>query len=313
MPEMPDNDSKRHPTISVVIPLYQKRHRIETCLESVKAQTVPPFEVIVVDDGSTDGGGDLVQSFCADWVRYVRQENQGVSAARNRGIALSGGSHIAFLDADDAWCSDHIETIAHLAGKYPHTPIIGTNWSGNGSSANTGQIGQLDEIIDLDCFLQRASDGFPPYWTSAVAINKHFVGVKPLFPVGSRIAEDLDAWLQLLMRGHGYRVSKVTAYYHDDTVSSCIARARPEDFESVIFTKWSEGECYPSQFYWRFVEAHRLFTIQRHIGYAPVTILLRLLFEGKSSAFPLRRFGIVLRMMLQSIGLLRILRAIRHG
>lgn len=280
---MADSNSKILPTFSVVIPLYQKRHRIEACLESVRAQTTPPFEVIVVDDGSTDGGGELVKAIGVGWIRYIRQENQGVSAARNQGIALAQGSYVAFLDADDTWSNDHIETLTILAKKYRDAPIIGTNWSENGKISNASQTAATVQTVDLECFLRNTADGSPPYWTSAVSIKKCCIGEEPLFPVGSRIAEDQDAWLQLLAKGCGFKSSKVTAHYHDDILNSWIAKAKHEDFDSMIFCKWSKRVCYPSSSYWRFVASHRLYTIERHIGYTDNNTLLRCLIKTKSN------------------------------
>ena len=96
---------------SVVIPLYNHSDTIQRCVDSVLGQGFEDFELIVVDDGSTDGGGDLVSGMQDSRVHLVMQENGGVSSARNRGIAEARGTIVAFLDADDEWNPDYLETI----------------------------------------------------------------------------------------------------------------------------------------------------------------------------------------------------------
>src|ERR1035441_8596585 len=96
-------------SISVVIPLYNKAPYVGRALSSVFRQTIQDFECIVVDDGSTDGGGDLVEKMSDPRLRLVRQANGGVSRARNQGINLARHPLIAFLDADDEWLPGFLE------------------------------------------------------------------------------------------------------------------------------------------------------------------------------------------------------------
>lgn len=103
------------PFISVVIPTYNRVQQTIAAIESVLAQTYPNFEIIVVDDGSTDGSGEAIQQFISqkrslsDRIHYFSQPNQGPSIARNTGIAKARGEYIAFLDSDDVWVPEKLE------------------------------------------------------------------------------------------------------------------------------------------------------------------------------------------------------------
>lgn len=97
------------PLISVIIPSWNAADFLPEALESIRAQNYAPLEIIIVDDGSTDCTAELIQGWSD--VRYLRQENQGPSAARNTGIDAARGEILAFLDADDLWTPDHIDRL----------------------------------------------------------------------------------------------------------------------------------------------------------------------------------------------------------
>ncbi len=99
---------KERTIVSVIIPTYNRKETLLRALRSVLHQTRPPEEIIVVDDGSTDGTGAVVQQEFPS-VRYLRQENRGISAARNRGIREASGEWVAFLDSDDEWLPRKLE------------------------------------------------------------------------------------------------------------------------------------------------------------------------------------------------------------
>ena len=101
------NEQAARPLVSAIIPVYNGRPFLLGAVESVLRQTYPEVECIVVDDGSTDGSAELVESL--DDVRLIRQPRSGVSAARNRGAADATGDYLAFLDADDVWLEDKLE------------------------------------------------------------------------------------------------------------------------------------------------------------------------------------------------------------
>ena len=116
--------------ISVIIPTFNRKYVLYRAIESVANQTRPPIEIIVVDDGSTDGTKDwLVNSFPS--IRYIYQDNKGVSFARNRGIEVSKGSWVSFLDSDDEWIPTKLEEQESYIIENPETKFCHTNEIGS--------------------------------------------------------------------------------------------------------------------------------------------------------------------------------------
>ncbi|UCG42191.1 MAG: glycosyltransferase [candidate division WOR-3 bacterium] len=216
-------------SISVVIPLYNKASHIARALDSVLAQSEQPVEVIVVDDGSTDGSGDIAVRYTNRGVRLIRQENQGVSVARNRGISEARGDLIAFLDADDEWLPEHLATIARLAAKYP----------GCGAYAQTFEVVATDgrrwvhvspgipafpwEGIIPNYFRSATTN---PVWSSAVAVPKHVFDEVGLFPAGVAVGEDAQMWFRIALRYPIGYSSRVGAVYHKDAENRALVRNR---------------------------------------------------------------------------------------
>src|SRR6476661_6221086 len=122
-------DTIKQPRVSVVITTYNYERFIAAAIESVLGQTVRPDEIVVVDDGSTDGTAAVVARYAAQGVRYIRQANAGAGAARNRGIRETRGDLLAFLDADDRWRPDKLaRQLAHLR-RYPAAGLVtGGEW-----------------------------------------------------------------------------------------------------------------------------------------------------------------------------------------
>ena len=115
------------PLITVIVPLYNKVNEIERSLQSIYHQTVTEYELIIIDGGSTDGSLELAESHLKDSrIRLVHQKSKGLPAARNEAIALASGELIAFLDADDEWHPDFLETIIRLYHQYPNAGIYAT-------------------------------------------------------------------------------------------------------------------------------------------------------------------------------------------
>ena len=110
------------------MPFYNKAPYVRKAVASVVGQIYRDWEMVVVDDGSTDGSGDIVAAIADKRIRLVRQENAGVSAARNRGVTESTAPYICFLDADDWWEPTFLEEMAGLIDRYPDAGIYGTSY-----------------------------------------------------------------------------------------------------------------------------------------------------------------------------------------
>ena len=122
------------PKFSVIIPLYNKGPYIARALNSVLKQTIQDFEIVVVDDGSTDEGVRVVREYKDQRIRLIQQENHGVSAARNRGIREARAELIAFLDADDEWLPGFLTTILRLKENYPEAGLFVTAYCKQGTN-----------------------------------------------------------------------------------------------------------------------------------------------------------------------------------
>jgi GT2 family glycosyltransferase len=128
---------QKKPRVSVIIPTYNRGWIIREAIDSVMVQDYRDFELIVVDDGSTDNTPDILDSF-RDEIRVLRQENQGVSAARNRGLATASGRFIAFLDSDDLWLPQKLLRQVEFFNKNPDAQICQTEetWIRKGVRVN---------------------------------------------------------------------------------------------------------------------------------------------------------------------------------
>lgn len=191
--------------ISVVIPLYNKEKFISSTIQSVLNQTFKDLEIIVVDDGSTDNSVAQVKAFSDPRIRIISQQNSGVSAARNRGIAEAKGEFIAFLDADDEWHPDYLMTQKQLTQTFPDCQVFATKYLFQDSQ---GSITPLiirnlpfnSEAGILSNYFLVASTSHPPLWTSAILIKKNALRAIGGFPIGIKSGEDLLTWAKLACR-----------------------------------------------------------------------------------------------------------------
>ncbi len=185
--------------ISVVIPLYNKEREIVRALDSVAAQTLAPREIIVVDDGSTDGGAALAAAYSG--TKLVSQPNGGVSSARNNGAAAATGRYVAFLDADDQWKPGYIAEIARLMERYPGCGAYCTAFDVlSGDRLHPTRHPEAEG--PLEDFFREAMHGYICQ-PSATVVDREAMFAAGGFPPGMKIGEDLYFWIMLADR---YRI-----------------------------------------------------------------------------------------------------------
>lgn len=205
--------------ISIVIPLYNKELSIGYTLQTVLTQTYQDFEIIIVNDGSTDHSVEEVAKVTDPRIRLIHQSNAGVSAARNRGIEEAKGEYIAFLDADDEWKPDYLKTQYELTQKYPECSVFTCNYEFKDSQGKITptiirKLPFKDEDGILSNYFEVASCSHPPLWTSAVMVKKSAIQSIGVFPVGIKSGEDLLTWARLACKYSIAYTQKSQAIYN---------------------------------------------------------------------------------------------------
>jgi len=199
---------------SIIIPLYNKQNFISRAVQSVLSQSHKNFELIIVNDGSTDNSLMVVSKFKDYRIKLVNKENGGVSSARNTGIDASSNEWICFLDADDYWLTNHLEEISYLLRNYPEGKIYSTlklEKTNNGLRTITNQFPDNFEGYVENYFSFAKKDTV--FNSSSVCINKKALIEIDKFDTNLTHGEDLDVWFKLLINYKGVIKSKATVIY----------------------------------------------------------------------------------------------------
>lgn len=188
--------------ISVVIPLYNKEKSIATTLQTVLNQTFQNFEIVIIDDGSTDCSVKEVKKVIDSRIRLIQQSNAGVSAARNRGIKEAKGEFIAFLDADDEWKPYYLEKQYELTQKYPECSVFACNYEfkdiqGKVMPTIIRKLPFKGEDGILSNYFEVASCSHPPICSISIMVKKRAIQSIGGFPIGIKSGEDLLTWARL--------------------------------------------------------------------------------------------------------------------
>lgn len=207
------------PLFSVIIPLYNKAPYVRKTIESVIEQTYKEWELVVVDDGSIDGSGDIVKAIHDNRIRLVRQDNAGVSAARNRGVAESTAPYICFLDADDWWEPTFLEEMARVIERHPNAGIYGTSYyivkNGKKRIAPIGVDNGFCEGEINYCRVY-AKTLCMPLTSSSVCIPRKVFDEVGGFPTSIKLGEDFMLWLSVALKHKVVFLNKNLSNYNQD-------------------------------------------------------------------------------------------------
>jgi len=216
----------------VVIPLYNKAPYIKRAINSVLNQTIQDFEIIVVNDGSTDNGQEVVEGIQDPRIRLINQPNQGVSVARNRGIEEAHYPFIAFLDADDEWKPEFLAHIQRLYNNFSDCGAYATSYEII-DPKNKVSYPDLNNIppepwIGIIPNLFQLMQHNSPFCTSSIAIPRDVLLLLNGFPEGIQQGEDRILWTRL---GIKYPVAfspSPQAIYHREATNRACHTFQPE-------------------------------------------------------------------------------------
>ena len=204
---------------SVIIPLYNKAPYVAKAIESVLGQTYRDFEVIVIDDGSTDQSLEVAKTFENKSITIVSQPNSGVSTARNNGVKLAKYPYICFLDADDWWHPTFLEEMKRLITDFPDAGIYGSGYyivkNGQERIAPIG-VPQGFERGIIDYCEVYAKTLCMPLTSISVVIPKHIFDEEKGFKSQLKFGEDFDLWIRITLKHKVILVNKSLAYYNQD-------------------------------------------------------------------------------------------------
>lgn len=246
---------------SIIVPLFNKAKSIEKTLTSIVNQKHSDFELIVVDDGSTDGSLDIARNFDDQRLRIISKRNGGVSSARNSGISKAKYSHLVFIDADDTVTADFLLCIKALIESYPQAGAYCTNYHfANQYAKRPARIACLKKSpVLIDNYFDIAASGDLPIIASGVCIPKYILDQVGGFSEGQVQGEDQDLWARIaLQHDIALHPKHCVSYWLDaeNRVSRLIIPNSELAYSKNLQSKLDKGE----------IPAHLVDSVKRYIS-----------------------------------------------
>lgn len=208
------------PYFSVIIPLYNKAPYVAKTIESVLRQTFNDYELIIIDNGSTDGSNEIVSKYSDPRIQIVRlDENVGVSNARNKGVALSTAPYVTFLDADDWWEPTFLEEMAGLIERHPNAGIYGSGyWIIKNGKKRLAPIGVEDDFKEgnINYCQVYAKTLCMPLTSITIAMPRKIFDESGGFKSHLKLGEDFDLWIRIALKHNVVFLNKPLSNYNQD-------------------------------------------------------------------------------------------------
>lgn len=212
------------PFFSIIIPLYNKANYITETLKTVINQTFTNFEIIIVNDGSTDNSIKRVTSFKDKRIKIINQKNQGAAAARNKGIDEAKSNLIVFLDADDLWFNNHLEELKNLYHDFPNCGMYcnryKTKISKNKLVSNSYSNSIADDFRGVIPDYFEASLVNRVSFTSSIMVPREIIKTYHGFDINISSGQDLDLWTKIGIDHFVAISNKTTAIYRFEVADS---------------------------------------------------------------------------------------------
>lgn len=229
------------PYFSIVIPVYNKEKFVVKTIESVLSQTFTDYEIIIVNDGSTDQSEAKISVFKDNRIKYYSKKNEGVALARNFGIEKATAEYICFLDADDYWYPTFLETMHRYSSELPEQKVFAAAIEIETKNKTIPAHYSIPSTSDFEIVnFFDASQKECALWTSSVCINKSVFEKVGDFDTNIKHGEDTELWIRIGLQFPIVFIRKILARYVYDDKS--ISRNSNYYFEQYTFDKYAVEE-----------------------------------------------------------------------
>lgn len=238
---------------SIIMPVFNKSNYLKKAIDSVVNQTCTDFELILINDGSTDRSLEVLrqliplfrEKFPDKTILLINKSNEGVSVARNEGVAQSSFPYIAFLDADDWWGPDYLYNMKQLAQKYPEAGLYGSSYyKVKNRKFIRAAIGVHPHFSDgiINYYRVYARSGWMPVWTGAAIVKKHVFDEMKGFQPPLKLGEDFYLWSCIAARYPIAFLNEPLAYYNQDVdvETRAVGNRLYETDEHMLFANYPD-------------------------------------------------------------------------